>query len=154
MFNWFQRLFGLTFKTTSAERGERLAADWLRQERNFTIVARNWRNPRDRRDEIDLVCQDGEALLFVEVKTRVVGALVPGYYAVDERKKTVLRRAAGAYLAGLRDKPRPARFDVVEVTLSSGVKTEGGAPITDSTVGRSEILHFENVALFPINFRA
>src|SRR5450759_4281309 len=94
MFNWFQRFLGLGSATTAGNRGEQLAAAWLQRERGFAIVARNWRSPRDRRDEIDLVCRDGDALVFVEVKTRAAGALVPGYYAVDERKKTVLRRAA------------------------------------------------------------
>ena len=31
--------------------GERWAADWLQRERGFVVVARNWRNPRDRRDD-------------------------------------------------------------------------------------------------------
>ena len=33
-------------------------------------MARNWRSPRDRRDEIDLVCRDGDVLVVCEVKTR------------------------------------------------------------------------------------
>ena len=107
------------------------------------MVARNWRSPRDRRDEIDLVCRDGDALVFVEVKTRTAGALVPGYYAVDGRKKRVLLRTAKAYLARLREKPRTFRLDVVEVALPGGAAD--AAP---------EIRHFENVPLFPKNFRA
>jgi len=51
-------------------RGEVAAADFLRRDRSFSIVARNWRNPRDRREELDLVARDGEAVVFVEVKTR------------------------------------------------------------------------------------
>src|SRR5438034_4287675 len=89
----------------SGDRGERLAAEWLQRERRFAIVARNWRNPKDRREEIDLVCRDGEALVFVEVKARASDALVPGYHAVDARKKRVLRRAIETYLAQLREKP-------------------------------------------------
>ena len=93
MLSWLQRILGTG---TAGDRGERLAAAWLRRERGFTIVARNWRSPRDRRDEIDLVARDGEVMVFVEVKTRGADALVPGYYAVDDRKKRVLRRAAQA----------------------------------------------------------
>jgi putative endonuclease len=74
--------------TTRGRRGERLAADFLHQrERVRAMVARNWRSPRDRRDELDLVCRDGDALVFVEVKARAATALVPGYHAMDERKK-------------------------------------------------------------------
>jgi putative endonuclease len=153
MLNWFQRLLRPGSAPTAGSRGEHLAAAWLRRERGFTIVASNWRSPRDRRDEIDLVCRDGNALVFVEVKTRATGALVPGYYAVDERKKTVLRRAAAAYLAGLRDKPRTIRFDVVEVALPSHAKASEGTP-ADAATGAPEILHFENIPLFPKNFRA
>lgn len=121
--------------------GERAAAEFLRHERSFTIVARNWRSPRDRRDEIDLVCRDGEVLVFVEVKTRAAGALVPGYYAVNARKKKVLRRACTVYLRALPDKTRPRtfRFDVVEVAT----RADGGPP---------EVRHFENVPLFPKSF--
>lgn len=137
------RLFrSLWAKETPGARGERLAAEWLRREKGFSIIARNWRNPRDRREEIDLVCRDdrggeGSVLVFVEVKTRAAGALVPGYYAVDARKKEVLRRAVTAYLNTLDARARPTtwRCDMVEVALPA----EGqGAP---------EILHFEGVAL-------
>ncbi len=122
--------------------GERLAAAWLRQERGFRIVARNWRSPRDRRDEVDLVARDGAVLVFVEVKTRAAAALVPGYHAVDARKKRVLARCVRAYLAGLREKPTTIRLDVVEVAL----------PPSGSTAGPT-ILHFENIPLLPKHFR-
>jgi putative endonuclease len=125
----------------AGERGERLAADWLRREKNFSIVVRNWRNPADRREEIDLVARDGEVLVFIEVKTRAADARVPGYHAVDARKKRVLRRAVGTYLAQLRVKPRTFRLDIVEVAQPADPKA---AP---------EILHFENVPLFPKHFQ-
>ena len=143
MFSWLEKLLGPAATTGAGDRGERLAAEWLRRERGFAVVARNWRSPRDRRDELDLVCRDGDALVFVEVKTRAAGALVPGYFAVDDRKKRVLRRASAAYLARLREAPRTFRFDIVEVTMPAvGAAT---AP---------EVRHFENVPLFPKNFRA
>lgn len=164
MLTWLKKFFAVS--TAAAEAGglgEQLAAEWLRRERGFTIVARNWRSPHDRRDEIDLVCRDGEALVFIEVKARSAGALVPGYYAVDARKKRVLRRAAGAYLAGLREKPRTLRLDVVEVMLPNTAKTPSSAEASaDKSVGSPagaaadaapEILHFENVPLFPKRFR-
>jgi putative endonuclease len=143
MFNWFQRLFGLGAAPSAGDRGERLAAAWLERERHFRIVARNWRSPRDRRDELDLIARDGEALVFVEVKTRAADALVPGYYAVDERKKRVVRRTAEAYLRGLREKPSTVRFDIVEVETPGS-----GDP------GASTVRHFENIPLFAKNFRA
>jgi putative endonuclease len=142
MLNFLRRLFGATPNDTGG-RGEQLAAAWLRRELGYEIVSRNWRSPRDRRDELDLVCRDGDVLVFVEVKARSAAALVPGYYAVDERKKRALRRAASVYLAGLRVRPRTFRFDVVEVTLSPT-----GWPGAEN----SQVLHFANVPLFPKRF--
>lgn len=105
-------------------------------------MARNWRSPRDRRDELDLIATDGEVLVFVEVKTRAKEAKVPGYYAVDQRKKRVVQRAARAYISRLREKPRTIRFDIVEVELPArGTEAE---PV---------VRHFENVPLFPKDFR-
>lgn len=103
------------------------------------LLAANWRNPRDRREEIDLVCADGEVLVFVEVKARAAGALVPGYFAVTPTKKRVLLRACTAYLKQLRKRPLTWRFDVVEVEM--GVD------------GREIVRHFENVPLFPKRMR-
>ncbi len=131
-------IFGLGPSDTGSQ-GESRASAWLARERGFKIVARNWRSPKDRRDEIDLVCDDRGVLVFVEVKARAAGALVPGYHAIDHRKKRALRRAIGAYLRHLVIKPRTFRFDVVEVSSDSA---------------RDEVLHFENVPLFSKYFRA
>jgi putative endonuclease len=119
----------------AGRRGEQAAADFLQVRQGYAIVGRNWRSPRDQRDEIDLVCRDGEVLVFVEVKARAAGALVSGYQAVDERKKRALRRAVQAYLAQLVPAPRTFRFDVVEVTLS------GHLP--------PQVMHYQNAPLFP-----
>lgn len=115
--------------------GEEAAARFLRRACGMTIVARNWCDPRDARREIDLVCRDGDVLVFVEVKTRPGTGLVRGFRSVDKRKRRVLGRAINAYLTQLRARPLSHRFDVVEVV------TRRGAP--------PEILHFANVRLFP-----
>ncbi|MFM7751212.1 MAG: YraN family protein [Opitutaceae bacterium] len=143
MLAFLRRLFALT-PSGNREAGaaaEEAAARWLEKERGFRIAARNWRNPDDRREEIDLVARDGDALVFVEVKARARHALVPGYYAVNRRKKSVLRRAITAYLRRLREKPRTFRLDVVEVVPAA------------KGMGPPEVLHFENIPLFPKHFR-
>ncbi len=119
----------------SGARGEQAAVDFLKQRHGFAIVTRNWRRPQDRRDEIDVVARDAEVLVFVEVKARGAQALVPGYYAIDDRKKRALCRAVHAYLSALKDPPRTFRFDVVEVSLSPHLPPQ--------------CLHFQNVPLFP-----
>jgi putative endonuclease len=144
MVSWLKTLFhrgaGIVPAAAAGTAGERAAAEFLQRERGFAVVARNWRSPRDRRDELDLVCRAGEVLVFVEVKTRAAHALVPGYHAIHARKKKALRRACATYLRTLgAAQPRTFRFDVVDVATHAG----GGPP---------EVRHFENVPLFPKNF--
>ena len=142
MLCWLKKIWGnvgsdkrVTARAADGARGEQAAAEFLQSRHGFKVVLRNWRNPRDRRDEIDLVCRDGEVLVFVEVKARAEGALVSGFQAVDERKKKALRRAVHAYLGLLDHAPRTFRFDVVEVTLSGRLPPQA--------------MHFANVPLFP-----
>ena len=134
----WQRLAPAPASSAASEtgaRGEAAAADFLVKRHGFAIVARNWRSPRDQRDEIDLIARDGDVLVFIEVKARAADARVPGYFAVDERKKRVLRRAVHAYLSALAQPPKTFRFDVVEVALSARLP--------------AQCLHFENIPLFP-----
>ncbi len=141
MSDWWQALRDwLSRRRDTGARGEALAEAFLKKERGFKVVARNWRSPRDRRDELDLICRDEDILVFVEVKTRGEGALVPGYFGVDRRKKKVLLRAGTAYLRLLRVRPRTFRLDIVEVELP---EAPTGAPV---------IRHFANIPLFPKNF--
>lgn len=121
--------------------GERLAARFLRKKAGYKIVARNWRSPNDHRDEIDLVCRDGQVLVFVEVKTRSADALVSGYHAVDQAKKRVVLRACTDYLRKLGQAKRPQtfRFDIMEVQRAKN----GDAPV---------VRHYENVPLFPKDY--
>lgn len=125
---------GLPESARRGRLGERLAARFLRREKAFRIVTRNWRNGRD---ELDLVCRDGEVLVFVEVRARAAGARVSGYHSVTRRKRAALLRACRAYMRRLRRPPAHFRFDIVEVRLSK-----------DATGG--EVSHFANVPLFGI----
>ncbi|RRJ95194.1 endonuclease [Opitutaceae bacterium TAV4] len=138
----FRSLFARTFPgVAGGDAGERAAAAHLRTA-GLTIIARNWRNPRDRREEIDLVCEDDGVLVFVEVKTRATSALVPGYHTVTRKKKAILRRACRAYLNRLHPPPEHHRFDIVDVVTS-------GHEADDRAGGRVlEVHHYENVPLF------
>lgn len=150
MWGEIQRYWGrLRGRARTGDWGEQAAAEWLGREHRFAVVARNWRNPQDRRQEIDLVCRDGEVLVFVEVKTRSASALVPGYFAVDRRKKRVLLSAIRAYLGRLSHPPRTVRFDIVEVAMTGSAKS--GPSHNAAAV---EIRHFEAVPLFPKHFHA
>ena len=48
------------------ERGERYAA-WILSQKGYRILARNWHG---KHFELDIVAQDGQTLVFIEVKTR------------------------------------------------------------------------------------
>ncbi len=78
-------------------RGERLAAEHLIR-RGFRILERNYRT---RWGELDIVAFDGQTLSFCEVKTRrlaVGGALGP-FDSIRARKRSRVRKMAGAWLA-------------------------------------------------------
>ncbi len=95
--------------------GEAEAAAYL-SECGYRILARNYRTTAG---EIDIVAEEGETLVFVEVKTRSgLGRGLPRE-AVDRGKIRRMTRAAYQYLAG-QPEERPCRFDVVEVVLVGG----------------------------------
>lgn len=131
---WFKLFSGVLPKDARGigVAGERAAERFLRERHGYAVVTRNWRHGKD---EIDLVCRDGDVLVFVEVKARSARALVPGYHAVNRRKKRALRRAFHAYLMSLRSRPHTFRFDIVEVQMVGG------------RAGR--VLVFQNIPLFP-----
>jgi putative endonuclease len=143
MRGWLQKIWETvrrrpapTATAAAGARGEQAAADFLAARQGFAIVTRNWHRPRDRRDEIDLVCRDGEVLVFVEVKARAEGALVGRGFRRLDRTQAPRAAAGGARLpAALAHAPRTFRFDVVEVTLSPRLPPQ--------------VMHYENVPLFP-----
>ena len=93
-------------------RGERWAAAHYRRAGAIQL-AMNWRAGAD---EIDLVMLEGKVLVFVEVKTRAAEHGGQGHAAVDERKKTALRRAAKAWMREIGGAPH-WRFDIAEVLV-------------------------------------
>lgn len=106
--------------SSRAERGrygEDLAERFCRREMGYRILTRNWRS---KKDEIDLICMDGEVLVFIEVRSRAKDALVSGYASVNARKKKVLQRACKSYLKQLQNPPKHFRFDIIDVSLEDG----------------------------------
>lgn len=93
---------------------ERLAERALRKV-GLRILARNWRNPRDAREELDLVAEQGGRLVFVEVRSRDEALCTDPIDTIDRRKRRAVARAARAYRRGLEGREVAWRFDVVEV---------------------------------------
>ncbi len=101
----------------TGRRGEEEAYFHLRQ-LGYVMVARNFRSPRQHR-EVDLIGWDGDALCFIEVKTRTTRAVMPAEAAVDVEKQGDLQRMAREYLRRVAGSPN-LRFDVVSVYLEEG----------------------------------
>lgn len=92
--------------------GEETAEKFLRDTRGMICLEHRYRN---RRGEIDLIMRDGEAIVFVEVKTRRNGAPGTGMMAVNAAKQRKIAQAAVMYLMMTGQMNRRIRFDVVEV---------------------------------------
>ncbi|RME34939.1 MAG: YraN family protein [Gammaproteobacteria bacterium] len=73
------------------------------------------RNVRGRGGEIDLVMQDGETVVFVEVRYRHSERFGGALRSVDGAKQRRLLRTAEAYLQQHWRSPPPCRIDVLAV---------------------------------------
>ncbi|HZR78703.1 MAG TPA: YraN family protein [Chthoniobacterales bacterium] len=96
------------------KQGEKLASKFLRS-RGYKVLYRNFKDRRG--GEIDLVCRDGDTLVFVEVKARRDEQFGRPIEAVDRRKQMRVSNGALAWLRLLDNPDITFRFDVVEVFL-------------------------------------
>lgn len=119
----FSRCVRHLFRSTEPEknrshelgrRGEKLAAKFLRRS-GFKVIYRNFRAPRG--GEVDLVCRDGDELVFVEVKTRSTRDYGSPASAVNREKQALIARGALAWLRLLDNPDLIFRFDIVEVVI-------------------------------------
>jgi putative endonuclease len=82
------------------------------ERRGWATLAANARVPGG---EIDLVMDDGIAIVFVEVRQRSRAERGSSAESLDERKRARVRRAAAWWLARHGDVDAPVRFDAVLV---------------------------------------
>lgn len=97
--------------------GEIIAAGLLHKA-GLKILDRNWRQGRL---ELDIVCRDGQTLVFVEVKTRVSNQRGGPQGAVTTAKQRTLCRAAQAWLSAHDAWDASCRFDVVCIIAHDGI---------------------------------
>ena len=107
-----------TQKQIIGKLGEDLAADLLIKN-GYSIVARNIHQGKN---EIDIIAEDKDFLVFVEVKTRTClypegGDFGTPATAVDYAKRTNTVKAARDYLFSHHTEKQP-RIDVIEVYLA------------------------------------
>lgn len=135
--NWFKRDVPGPAHLATGVWGEKIAMKHLKRQ-GYRIVGTRVRVGR--RDEIDIIAQRDEVLIFVEVKTRADERMGRPVAAVDRRKRDRLGRAAMRYMRSLRIQPPYFRFDVIEVIGSSGDR-------------QPEVRHLENVFQLPKGMR-
>jgi putative endonuclease len=99
-------------KTLGSE-GEDLAIQYLRR-KGYRIISRNYKNHIG---EIDIIAQDGETVVFIEVKTRANDSFGFPFESVHRRKRQKLRNLALLYLKKAGEEI-PVRFDVLSITCT------------------------------------
>jgi putative endonuclease len=138
LFNWIssrrQPKPAPSWKRDLGGRGETFAARHLRR-RGYKVLVRRFRS---RAGEIDLVCRDGEWLVFVEVKTRVNEDLGAPSEAVDATKQRHMSKVALDYLRLLGYPEVPFRFDIAEVILPKGARRPSEVRVIQNAFEMSE----------------
>lgn len=104
---WGERL---SDKQRQGRRWEQAALAYL-QRHGLVLVEANF---QCKGGEIDLIMQDGETLVFVEVRQRAGTAHGGAAASITPAKIRRMVRAAQLYLMGLPVEP-PCRFDVVAI---------------------------------------
>lgn len=96
--------------------GEKVAEKFLREEKGYRILSRNYRCPLG---EIDIVAIDKETLAFVEVRSSSARHVDLAGQSVNSRKQAKLRQLANFYLKEQNnDSDTLCRFDVVLVFMA------------------------------------
>jgi putative endonuclease len=113
--NRFSRSKELSEHLRLGARGEKLACAFLRRG-GYKILYRNFRARHG--GEVDIVCRDGDSLVFVEVKTRTREDFGRPVEAVNAAKRQLISRGALAWLQLLDNPDILVRFDVVEIVLA------------------------------------
>lgn len=101
------------FRREPGAQGERAARKFLKR-LGWRILEANYKCAAG---ELDLIADDGEAIVFVEVKTRTCDADADPEENVDRPKRRQLERVAAYWLAVNGRPDRAYRFDVVAVVL-------------------------------------
>ena len=104
--------------------GERVAADYLINN-GYTIICRNY---KPYNQEIDIIAQKDQYIVFVEVKTRrdVKSAYGRPASAVNAKKRANLARAAQCFIKNFPS-DKFYRFDIIEVLVCSDKNTGEGS---------------------------
>ena len=93
--------------------GEGIAARYL-QDKGYKILDRNYYT---RNGELDIICEKGSKIVFVEVKTRKSTRFGSPEEAITRKKINHLRQAALIYLNSVEHPYKEIRFDVITILI-------------------------------------
>jgi len=85
--------------------------------RGYVVVARN---VRSRAGELDIICRDGDAFVFCEVKARQPSSFGVAVEAITAAKRRRLERLAQTYLARIGRRDAAYRLELIAVDLRGG----------------------------------
>lgn len=98
-------------KTAQTGSAGELSAQKFLTDKGYVILFTNWRN---KRSEIDIIAQDGNIIIFAEVKTRNNGSFGYPEEFVDKNKIKKMQEAADAYIEQF-DWKGELRFDIISI---------------------------------------
>ncbi|MBM2827275.1 MAG: hypothetical protein HW403_1339 [Dehalococcoidia bacterium] len=111
--------------------GERIAQSFLRGQ-GYHILETNYRCPHG---EADIVAQDGECLVFVEVKTRRSRSYGAPEESITPVKEARMSAVADHYLQSRDITPDQYRIDLITVEVESPGRAPKVRLIKNATLG-------------------
>lgn len=101
---------------TKGKIGEGIAVNFLKQN-GYEILEQNYYYNHG---EIDIIAKEGNALVFVEVKSRRSKRFGEPEESVTPKKQELLRRTAEGYVGEKNIVEIVCRFDVVSIMMKEG----------------------------------
>lgn len=102
-------------------RGEKKAVEYL-NELGYKIIKQNFFFGKS--GEIDIIAEDGDYLVFIEVKSRYSDEYGDPLLSITPKKQRSLRKVAEGYLYVNKITDKDCRFDVITVRFDKGEKIE------------------------------
>jgi len=105
----------------SGRLGEKLALKFLKKEKRYIILDKNYSTNLG---ELDIIASDKGTIVFVEVKAGAVQDFGTPLERVTESKQRKIAQVACQWLARFQIREADCRFDVVEVNFSDNNRIE------------------------------
>ena len=103
----------MAFHNLLGEEGEKIAVRYLKS-KGYIVYQTNWRFGKL---EIDIIAEDGQELVFIEVKTRSSEIYGRPEEAVGDAKETAILNAADIYVRDFNLEIE-VRFDIISVLMN------------------------------------